>query len=288
MVDQFAFLGLGVMGSAMAANLARGGCHVLGWNRTGDRPSFKVAKDAGVKIVANLQDAVKEADLIFTCLGDIPDVTEVLVNQVANLEHESALIIDTSTIGTDAAQSIGKSLQEKGLRFLDAPISGGDIGAKNGTLTIMVGGDRLDFEEAKPYLEMMGKNIYHCGDLGSGQAVKLCNQVLVSGYMVAICEAIMLAQKTGIDPNLMIEVCGTGAAASWALSNLGSKVADGDFAPGFMIKHMLKDLRIVQAVGDLENLEGVKLSDRLFKIVNELEDGSEQGTQAMIRAYLKN
>lgn len=288
MVDQIAFLGLGVMGSAMAANLARAGCNVVGWNRTGDRPSIEVARNAGVKIVTNLQDAVKEADLIFSCLGDIPDVTEVLVNQVANLDHKSALVIDTSTIGTEAARSIGESLQKKGLRFLDAPISGGDIGAKNGTLTIMVGGDRPDFEEAKLYLEMIGKNIYHCGDLGSGQAVKLCNQVLVSGYMVAICEAIMLAKKAGIDPNLMIEVCGTGAAASWSLSNLGSKVADGDFAPGFMIKHMLKDLRIVQAVGDSENLLGVELSDRLFKIVNELEGGSEQGTQAMIRAYLEN
>jgi 3-hydroxyisobutyrate dehydrogenase len=285
MGDQITFLGLGVMGSAMAANLARADCSVVGWNRTGDRPSIEVAREAGVKIMPNLQDAVKEADLIFACLGDIPDVTAVLVNQVASFEHKSALVIDTSTIGTDAAKSIGKSLQLKGLRFLDAPISGGDIGAKNGTLTIMVGGDRLDFEEAKPYLEIIGKNIYHCGDLGSGQAVKLCNQILVSGYMVAICEAIMLAQKTGIDPNLMVEVCGTGAAASWSLSNLGSKVADGDFTPGFMIKHMFKDLRIVQAVGNPENLLGVELSDRLFKIVNELEGGSEQGTQAMIRAY---
>jgi len=287
MVKRIAFLGLGVMGSAMAANLARFGCVVVGWNRTSDRSSIKLASNAGVKIVKNLQDAIKEADLIFSCLGDIPDVMEVLVNQVANLEHKSALVIDTSTIGTDAARTIGKLLGEKGLRFLDAPISGGDIGARDGTLTIMVGGDRSDFEEVNPYLEMIGKNIFHCGNLGSGQAVKLCNQVLVSTYMVGICEAILLAVKTGIDPNLMIAVCGSGAAGSWALSNLGAKVAGQDFAPGFMVKHILKDLRIVKAVGDPENLLGVDLSDRLFKLVNELEGGSEQGTQAMIRAYLQ-
>jgi 3-hydroxyisobutyrate dehydrogenase len=280
-----AFLGLGVMGSAMAANLARGGCDVVGWNRTSDRPSIKIASDAGVKIVTDVQDAVSEADLIFSCLGDIPDVSEVLYGQVAALKHKQPLIVDTSTIGSDAAQNMGKMLADEGIRFLDAPVSGGDIGARDGTLTIMVGGDRPDFDLAKPYLEIIGKNIYYCGSLGSGQAVKLCNQILVSGYMVAICEAILLAKKIGIDPNLAIEVCGTGAAASWALSNLGSKVADGDFDSGFAIKHMLKDLRIVQSVGDAENLLGVELSDRLFKIVNELEGGSEQGTQAMIRAY---
>lgn len=287
-MNQIAFLGLGVMGSAMAANLARAGCNVVGWNRTSDRPSIEIARAAGVKIVTDLQDATKEADLIFSCLGDIPDVADVVFGQVTSLKHKQPLVIDTSTIGSDAAQNMGKLLADEGIRFLDAPVSGGDIGARDGTLTIMVGGDRPDFDLAKPYLEMIGKNIFYCGSLGSGQAVKLCNQILVSGYMVAISEAVLLAKKTGIDPNLMVEVCGTGAAASWALSNLGTKVVNNDFASGFAIKHMLKDLRIVRSVGDAENLLGVELSDRLFKIVNELEGGTDQGTQAMIRAYLEN
>jgi 3-hydroxyisobutyrate dehydrogenase len=286
MLNQIAFLGLGVMGSAMAANLARGGCEVVGWNRTSDRPSIEIARDAGVEIATNLEEAVGQADLIFSCLGDISDVVDVLVNQVIKFTVKKPLVIDTSTIGSDAARSIGESLGSAGLRFLDAPISGGDIGAKNGTLTIMVGGDRSDFEQVKPYLDHIGRNIYYCGGRGSGQAVKLCNQILVSGYMVAICEAILLAQKTGIDPLMMGEICNTGAAGSWALANLGSKVAGGDFDSGFAIKHMLKDLRIVQSVGDPEHLVGVELSDRLFKIVNQLENGSEQGTQALIRAYL--
>ncbi len=288
MSQKIAFLGLGVMGSAMAANLARAGCDVVGWNRTSDRPSIEIARDAGVKIVIDLPDATKEADLIFSCLGDIPDVSDVVFGQITSYAHKQPLVIDTSTIGSDAAQNMGKLLADEGIRFLDAPISGGDIGARNATLTIMVGGDRPDFDLAKPYLEMIGKNIFYCGSLGSGQAVKLCNQVLVSGYMVAICEAILLAKKTGIDPSLVVEVCSTGAAASWSLSNLGAKVANNDFDSGFAIKHMLKDLRIVQSVGDSENLLGVELSDRLFKIVNELEGGSDQGTQAMIRAYLES
>ncbi len=285
-MHKIAFLGLGVMGSFMAANLARSGCKVTGWNRTNNRPSVKIAKDAGVEIVVALEDAVKDADLIFSCLGDIADVSEVFARVVAT-PHQQPLIIDTTTIGSDAAVNMKKLLSNVGIRFLDAPISGGDIGAKNGTLTIMVGGESQDFEQAKPYFEIIGKNIFYCGAAGSGQAVKLCNQILVSGYMVAICEAILLAQKTGIDPNLMIEVCGSGAAGSWALQNLGPKVAAQDFAPGFSIKHMLKDLRIVQSVGDSQNLIGTELSDRLFKIVSKLADGNEQGTQAMIRAYLE-
>ncbi len=279
------FLGLGVMGSAMAANLARSGCAVTGWNRTIARLDVAIASEAGVKIISSLSEAVADADLIFSCLGDIPDVEEVLLGTVKHAVRSPSLVIDTSTIGTDAARYIGSSLAEAGLRFLDAPISGGDIGARNGTLTFMVGGSESDFIAAKPYFEIMGKNIFYCGAIGNGQAVKLCNQVLVAAYMVGISEAVLLAEKTGIDPNLMVEVCGSGAAGSWALSNLGTKVANSDFQPGFMVKHMLKDLRIVQEVGDPKNLFGVELSDRLFKIVSELADGNEQGTQSMIRAY---
>ena len=131
---------------------------------------------------------------------------------------------------------------------MDAPVSGGDVGAKNGTLTIMVGGREADFNECKPLFEAMGENITLCGDIGSGQAVKMCNQILCSLYMVGLCEAMQLAKHQGIDPSLIIEVCGTGAAGSWALSNLGTKIIDDDYDPGFAIKHIVKDLRLVQAI----------------------------------------
>ena len=288
MTHKIAFLGLGVMGSPMSANLARAGLEVKGWNRTPNLPRLEVAKQAGVKLVSTLKEAVESADIIFTCLGDVPDVESLILGAEGVIKYAktNALVVDMSTIGSKSVQKIAAQLKEHNLRFLDAPISGGDIGAQQGTLTIMVGGDEEDFNECKPYLEIMGKNITLCGPVGSGQAVKLCNQVLASLHMVALCEAMQLAEKQGIDPNLIIDVCSTGAAGSWALSNLGSKIIESDYDPGFMIKHILKDLRLVQELSE-DDLPGVQLADHLFKLVATLDNGkgSLQGTQAMIRAY---
>lgn len=285
MNKKITFLGLGVMGTPMTANLAHQ-VPVKAWNRTPDSPGIKTAANAGATIVPSIQEAVESADIIFTCLGDVPDVEEVILGQegVAKYAKSKALIVDMTTIGADAARKIGAELKRRNLRFLDAPVSGGDIGAINGTLTIMVGGDPKDFEECKPLFEVMGKTISLCGPIGSGQAVKLCNQVLCAIHMVALCEAIKMAEEQDIDPNLIIEVCSTGAAGSWALSNLGQKIIESDFEPGFMVKHILKDLRLVQETSD-EDLVGVKLADSLFKTVQKLERGATQGTQAMIRAY---
>lgn len=291
MNKQVAFLGLGVMGGYMAANLARGGYSVKAWNRTPNRPGVEVAASAGAAVVLSIREAVEAADIIFSCVGDVPDVEEVILGTggVSEFAKPGALVIDTSTIGPDAARKIGAELKKHTLRFLDAPISGGDIGAKNGTLTIMVGGEPTDFEESKLVLEVLGKTIRLCGPVGSGQAVKLCNQVLCAVHMVALCEAMQLAEQQEIDPNLVVEVCSTGAAGSWALSNLGPKIIASDFKPAFMIKHILKDLRLVQEslTSSGQELPGVEMSDRLFKIVKELDGGmgGEQGTQAMIRAY---
>ncbi|MEQ8384200.1 MAG: NAD(P)-dependent oxidoreductase [Coleofasciculus sp. A1-SPW-01] len=294
MNQQIAFIGLGVMGGPMAANLAREGYAVKAWNRTPNRPGVEVAAEAGVTVVSSIREAVASADVIFSCVSDVPDVKEVLLGTggVAESARPGTLVIDTSTIGPEAAREIGTQLQQHNLRFLDAPISGGDIGAKNGTLTIMVGGEAKDFEESKPLLEVLGKTIRLCGPMGSGQAVKLCNQVLGAVHAVALCEAMQLAQQQDIDPNLIVEVCSTGAAGSWALSNLGPKIAASDFQPGFMIKHILKDLRLVQETlnSSPQELPGVELADRLFKMVQEFDSGKggEQGTQAMIRAYRKS
>ena len=291
MTKQVAFLGLGLMGSSMAANLVRHGYQVKAWNRTSDRPEIMVAKKSGVNIVDSIQAAVQEAEVVFSCVGDVPDVEEVLLGKagVVNYAQPDSLIVDMSTIGSDAAKKIGKKLQQQQFRFMDAPVSGGDTGAKNGTLTIMVGGSNTDFAECQPLLSAMGSNITLCGNIGSGQAVKMCNQILCSLYMVGICEAMQLAKQQGIDPNLIVEVCGTGAAGSWALSNLGEKIINDDYAPGFAIKHIVKDLRLVQEINltSGDNLPGTELADRLFKTVQAMDNGQgkEQGTQAMIRAY---
>jgi len=284
-----AFLGLGVMGGPMTANLVRGGFQVKALNRTGNRPGITIAKDAGATVVSSLAAAVEDAKVIFSCLGDVPDVEEVLCGQegVINYAQPNSIIVDMSTIGPKGAIAIAEKLKSRGLRFLDAPVSGGDIGAQQGTLTIMVGGDSWDFEACQPYLQVMGKNIYHCGPVGSGQAVKLCNQVLGSLHMVALCEAINLAKLQDIDPDLMIKVCSTGAAGSWALANLGPKIVASDLNPGFMIKHILKDLRLVQEQAQNQHLPGVDLAQQLFKVVRDLDNGGggELGTQGMIRAY---
>lgn len=288
-----AFLGLGVMGGFMSANLAKAGFTVNGWNRTPERSGVKIASEAGVNLVNTIQEAVTNTDIICTCVGDIPDVEAVILgeNGVIHSAQPGAIVIDFSTIGSEAARNLSQQLEQAQIKFLDAPVSGGDIGAKNGTLTIMVGGELETFEICQSVFAAMGKTIRYCGSVGSGQAVKLCNQILCSLNLVGVCEAMLLAQKQGIDPNLVVEICSTGAAGSWALSNLGLKVANGDFEPGFMIKHILKDLRIVQEIlASDPTLPGVELADKLFKIVQELDagNGGNQGTQAMIRAYNKN
>ena len=295
MTQKIAFLGLGLMGGSMAANLVKCGHQLLGWNRTKDRPTIATFTNAGGILANSLEEAVSIADVVFSCLGDVPDVTEVLIgeNGALNFAKANTLFVDTSTIGSDATQAIADTLIANGLRFLDAPVSGGDVGARNGTLTFMIGGAVSDLQECLPLFEAMGSNIKHCGAIGSGQAVKLCNQTLVSVYMLAICETMQMAEKMGIDPQLIVDVCGSGAAGSWALTNLGMKVATGDYQAGFAIKHMLKDLRLVKETSDRQNLDfsvdlpAIALAVQNFRKVSQLDNGqgAEQGTQAMIRAY---
>jgi 3-hydroxyisobutyrate dehydrogenase len=291
MSKAIAFLGLGVMGAPMTANLVRHGFSVRAWNRTPTAPGVAIASQAGASITDTRAEAIAGAEIIFTCVGDVPDVEAVILGEegVIRYARSGAIVVDMSTIGATAAQAIGAKLREKNLRFLDAPVSGGDIGARNGTLTIMVGGDEKDFTECLPCFQAMGKTIRLCGSIGSGQAVKLCNQVLGALHMVALCEALKMAEIQELDPNLVIEVCKTGAAGSWALENLGPKILQGQLEPAFMIEHILKDLRLVKETVHTsgEALPGTDLAESLFQIVAALDSGqgSKQGTQAMIRAY---
>jgi 3-hydroxyisobutyrate dehydrogenase len=291
MSQKIAFLGLGVMGAPMTANLVCQGFAVNAWNRTPEVPGITIAGAAGANICSSIAAAVRDAEIVFTCVGDVPDVEAVILGPGGVMESAAVgtLVVDMSTIGSQAARMIGKKLEENNLRFLDAPVSGGDIGAKNGTLTIMVGGKEADFQTCLPCFQAMGKTIRWCGEIGNGQAVKLCNQVLGAVHMVALCEALKMAKIQGLDPNLVIEVCKTGAAGSWALENLGPKILAQDLQPAFMIEHILKDLRLVKETAQTagEILPGTDLAEALFKVVAELDEGKgiKQGTQAMIRAY---
>jgi len=284
-----AFVGLGTMGAPMASNLAAAGFDVRGWNRTADSPRVLAARQAGVAIEKTITDAVRDADVVCICVGDVADVEQVLFRAggVAAGAPPTALVIDFSTIGPAAARDFGSRLLAAGLRFLDAPVTGGDVGARSGTLTIMVGGSPRDFDAAMPVFAAVGTVAKLCGSSGAGQAVKLCNQVLGALHMVALTEALALARKQGIDPALVVEVCSSGAAGSWALSNLGPRVLARDFAPGFMVKHLVKDLRLVLATppGEgLDELRGTILAKDLLEKVIAL-GGAELGTQSLALAY---
>lgn len=277
----------------MAANIARSGREVLGWNRTPAKETSKRAEEAGVRVVASAMDAVRDAEIVILCLSDVADLHEMLFGKqgIASALKPDSIVVDMSTTGPEAARDACARLAERGVKFLDAPVSGGDIGARNGTLTIMVGGDGDAFERAKPVFDTMGKNIRHCGAAGAGQAVKLCNQILCAVNMVAVCEAFELADEIGIDRNLIVEVCGTGAAGSWALSNLGPRIVRGELGPGFMIWHMLKDLRLVGDTigGGALKLPGTALAQDLFQNVERsFPDGGKLGTHAMVLAYKRS
>lgn len=289
MSTSVAFLGLGTMGAPMAANLAKKGFDVRGWNRSPERPTIAVAQQAGVRIVSPIAEAVAGADVVAICVSDVADVEDVLFSDggVAACAVSGTLVVDFSTIGPDAARGFASRLAAEGLRFLDAPVTGGDVGARAGTLTVMVGGDANDAAAAADIFAAVGKMARHCGPSGAGQAVKLCNQVLAALHMVALTEAVALAKMQGIDPSLVVEVCSTGAAGSWALANLGPKALARDFAPGFMIQHLVKDLRLVLATpraAGLEELRGTILANALLEKVIAI-GGGELGTQALTLAY---
>ncbi len=292
---KIAYLGLGLMGQAMAVNLARAGLNVVGWNRTSGKEGAAALISAGGKVEEALADAVSGADLVLTCLGDIGDVEEVLLGAFGVAAHaqKDAVIADFSTIGPEAAKRIFDALKAKDLHFLDAPVTGGDVGARNATLTIMVGGDEESFERALPALQKMGKTIKRCGPSGSGQALKLCNQILCAVNMISVCESFAVAKRLGVDENLIVDVLSAGAGGSWALTNLGPRILKSDLAPGFALKHMIKDLRLVfeNLDGESNLLPGTQLAQTLFKEVAENDENASggadgaRGTQAMILAY---
>ena len=290
-----AFLGLGTMGGPMAANLARAGFTVRGWNRNPSRATALEAAAAGVLPCASIAEAVRGADFVATCVGDGADVEQVLLGDgdgsggAAPHMAAGATVIDFSTIGTAAARRLHEALAERGLSFLDAPVTGGDVGARAGTLTVMVGGHEAVFARAGRLFAAVGSTARRCGDAGAGQAVKLCNQVLAALHMVGLTEALLLARRQGVDPALVVELCSKGAAGSWALANLGPKVAARDFAPGFQVRHLLKDLRLVLQAPPghgMDELRGVVLAENLLQRLVDLGAG-EFGTQALTLAYEK-
>lgn len=284
MPSSIAFLGLGIMGAAMARRLVAAGHRVTVYNRTAAKCAPLVA--AGARSAPTPRAAAEGCGFVISIVTDSPDVEQVLLGPdgAANGAAHGALVIDMSTIAPAAARKIGAALRARGLAFLDAPVTGGDVGAREGTLSILVGGEAADLERARDVLGAMGRRITHCGPLGAGQTVKAANQVLCALHMLGLVEALHLARRGGIDLNVLLEALGPGAGGSWALSNLGPRIVKGDFAPGFMVKLIQKDLRIVRSEAEALGLplEGVALAQRHFAD-NEAHGEGELGTQGMYK-----
>ncbi len=239
---QIAWIGTGIMGAPMARRLLRAGHRVTVFNRTAARA--RVLESDGAVVAATPADAVRGAEVVFTMVPDTPDV-EAVIEEIASVLTPKALVIDMSTIAPAGARRVADRLSGRGASFLDAPVSGGEPGAIEGTLTIMVGGTDEEFDRARPLFELLGKRITHMGPVGHGQMTKLVNQVAVAVNLEATVEALLLATRGGLDPARALEAIGGGAAASWQLNNLGPKIIAKDYRPGFFIKLLRKDLRLV-------------------------------------------
>lgn len=284
---EIGFAGLGIMGAPMALNLLKAGYSLKVYNRS-DRPRVQEVVEAGGRRVGTPGEVAEGSDVIITMVTDTPDVEAVILGPEGTLEgaRAGATIIDMSTVSPRVTREIAATLREKGVHMLDAPVSGGDVGAKNGALSIMVGGDQAVFDDCRPVLEAMGKSINLIGGNGAGQTTKLCNQIAGSVANLAMAESLMLAAASGLDVAKVLEAISGAAAGSWHLSNLGPRVLKGDFSPGFMVHLQQKDLKLVlEAAHDNQlALPGVSTVHQLFNIVERL-GGREEGTQALIRAY---
>jgi 3-hydroxyisobutyrate dehydrogenase len=279
------FLGLGIMGLSMAKRLIEAGHQVTVYNRTASKAAPLVA--LGAKQAATPRDAAKGNEMVISIVTDSPDVEAVLLGKdgAVHAAEKNALFIDMTTIAPETARKVGQALKEKGVAFLDAPVTGGDIGARDGTLSILVGGEQADLERAREAFNVMGKRITHFGPVGAGQTAKACNQILCALNMTGVVEALHLARLSGIDPALVVDALGAGAGGSWALEKLGSRIAKGDFNPGFYIDLIQKDLRIVQDTAKPLGLplEGTALAQKLFAD-NQSNGEGKLGTQAMYKA----
>ena len=280
------FIGIGVMGKSMVSHLMEAGYEAHIYTRTKATAETLLTKGAIWEETPGKVAAA--ADVIITIVGYPHDVEEVYLSEDGILANCSPgnIVIDMTTSSPKLAKTIYESAKEKGVASLDAPVSGGDVGAKNGTLSIMVGGDEATFEAVYPLFEIMGKNIVFQGAPGSGQHCKMANQIAIASTMMGVCESIRYAEKAGLDPATVLKSIETGAAGSWSLSNLAPRMIKDDFDPGFYVKHFIKDMNIALESSKEIGLsaEGLALAKSLYDQV--AKDGGENlGTQALYKNY---
>ncbi|MDO5116578.1 MAG: NAD(P)-dependent oxidoreductase [Synergistaceae bacterium] len=280
------FIGTGVMGGSMAGHLLAAGNELHVYNRTKEKTAPLVEKgavweDSPVALAA-------KCDVVFTIVGFPRDVEELYLGKegLVNNAKDGALLIDMTTSSPNLAKKIHSAGKKRGLGILDAPVTGGDRGAREATLTIFAGGEREDFERALPYFQTMGRVVKYMGGAGDGQNAKLGNQIVIAGTMTGMCEALAFAKSCGLDLKEFIEAVGGGSAATWSLNNYGPRILGGDFEPGFFIKHYIKDMKLAEeAANDMDmDLPALTLTRELYE---ELAEGGyeDKGTQALYCLY---
>ncbi len=286
------WIGTGVMGHSMAGHLLDAGYRLLVYNRSPEKAQSLVQHGA---ILADSPRAVaQQCAIVFSIVGYPSDVRQVILgsdedeSSVLSGLQPGGIVVDMTTSQPTLAIEIEQAVRRAGGHALDAPVSGGDIGAKAGTLSIMVGGERETFEKVLPLLQLMGKTVIFQGPAGSGQHTKMVNQTLVAASMIGVCEALLYAQRAGLDVDMVLQSVSSGAANSWSLANLGPRIVAGDYAPGFYVEHFIKDMQIAldEAARMKIALPGLALVSQLYNAVA-AQGHARSGTQALIVALKK-
>lgn len=279
------WIGTGVMGASMAGHLQAAGHDLYIFNRTKKKAEPLISK--GAHWCESVQEVAAYSEIIFTIVSLPADVEEVYLGErsILSVDGPCRIVVDMTTSSPRLARRIVKKASQGGIDSLDAPVSGGDIGARNATLAIMVGGEKKAFETVLPLFRLMGQNISHMGGPGAGQHTKMCNQILIAGTMIGVCESLLYAEKTGLDQQAVIDIIGKGAASCWSINNLGPRIVRGDFDPGFFVEHFIKDIGIAleEAAAAGLSLPGLALVHQLYLAVKAQGHG-RAGTQALMLA----
>lgn len=283
------FIGTGVMGTGIINNLLKAGNDVTVYNRT--KAHAKEVLDNGAKWADTPAAATKNNDVVMSMVGFPQDVEQIYYGEdgILAAATPNQVLIEMTTSKPSLAQQLDQYAQKKGLHIIDAPVSGGDIGAKNGTLTMMVGGNREDLEKITPLLKQFTNQIHYFGPAGSGQHAKMANQIMIAGTMTGMSEMLAYAKTAGLDLTEVINTVSSGAGENWSLSNYGPRILKDDYTPGFFAKHFLKDLRIALEEAEKMNLNlpATKDAKRLYEILVDEKGLGSDGTQALIELWWK-
>ncbi len=279
------WVGTGVMGRSMCGHLIKAGYQATIYTRSKDKAADLIG--AGAKWVDSPKAVAEASDVVFAIVGFPKDVREVFLGEKGLLagSKQGNIMVDMTTSDPSLAAEIYQTAKAKGVHSLDAPVSGGDIGARNAALSIMVGGDAEAFAAVQPLFECMGKTIVHQGAAGAGQHTKMVNQILIASGMIAVCEGMLYAYKSGLDAKTVLQSVTVGAAGSWSLTNLGPRIIDRNFEPGFFVEHFIKDMGIALAEAEKMNLclPGLALAKQLYEAVRAQGYG-RKGTHALMLA----